>query len=219
MRVVFLGLTFCLVMGLGCGPSRQEFEDLKKQLATVENEVARKETEVKRLRKENTKLRRQAEAVPDVIEKVKIKKVKEKVYFTILNDVLFEKGKSVLQPTGRLALNLVLARIQSEYPDRDVVVEGHTDDQPYRQPDVFSNWELSAQRALAVLRHLEEKGIEPERLSVAAYSQYHPVAENSSEEGRRQNRRAVVVVQPPRESIEKRSAEEPPESQTDRKES
>ena len=83
---------------------------------------------------------------------------------------------------------------------QDIVVEGHTDNVPIG-PDLIetypTNWELSAARAIAVVRFLQEKGgIHPERLSARAYSYYRPVASNTSEEDRRQNRRIEIVLVP-----------------------
>ena len=93
--------------------------------------------------------------------------------------------------------------IREKYPERHVIIEGHTDDQPYQDPSEFSNWDLSAERALSVLDYLVERGISPDRLSIAAYAQYRPVADNSTEEGRRKNRRAVIVVQPEETDVER----------------
>ena len=76
-----------------------------------------------------------------------------------------------------------------------VRVEGHTDDQGVRSGVFRSNWELSTARAEATLRLLlAERGIVPERMSVAGYGPYRPVASNATEAGRRSNRRVDLVV-------------------------
>lgn len=173
------------------------------QVEALQEEVSAKDGRIEYLESELRKTTAQLAGKPEVIEKVKVEKVKGTIRFTILNEVLFQKGSYQLQGEGLAALEHLIQVIKEEYPDRNIVIEGHTDDQPYREPEKFSNWDLSAQRALVVLKHFEERGISPERLSVAAYGQYQPVADNSTEEGRRQNRRAVVVVQPPESSVER----------------
>ena len=79
-------------------------------------------------------------------------------------------------------------------------VEGHTDDVPIHNAHYHSNWELSTARATQVVLMMVQKcGFQPERISVAGYAQYHPVAVNDTEEGRRRNRRIdlVVIAAPP----------------------
>jgi chemotaxis protein MotB len=74
-------------------------------------------------------------------------------------------------------------------------VEGHTDDVPIRNARYHSNWELSTARATeVVLMMVQKSGFRPDRVSVAGYAQYRPVASNDTEEGRRRNRRIDLVV-------------------------
>ena len=60
-----------------------------------------------------------------------------------------------------------------------------------------SNWELSTARALAVVRYLQENGVDPSRLAGAGYGQYQPIAPNDTAEGRSQNRRIEIVLAAP----------------------
>lgn len=77
----------------------------------------------------------------------------------------------------------------------DMRVEGHTDDVPIHNAQFASNWELSTARAMAVAMMLvNESGVDPERMSIAAYGQYRPAASNDTPEGRRANRRVDIVV-------------------------
>ena len=84
--------------------------------------------------------------------------------------------------------------------DRQIVVQGHTDALPIlgklaeRYP---TNWELSAARAINVVRFLQDEvGIDPARLAPTALSEFRPKADNSSEEGRQKNRRIEILVAP-----------------------
>ena len=70
-----------------------------------------------------------------------------------------------------------------------------TDDVPIHNAQFASNWELSTARAMAVAMMLvNESGVDPERMSIAAYGQYRPAASNDTPEGRRANRRVDIVV-------------------------
>ena len=59
-----------------------------------------------------------------------------------------------------------------------------------------TNWELSAARAINVARYLQKQGIEPTKLSAAAFSEFKSVADNSTLEGRAKNRRIEIVLVP-----------------------
>jgi len=79
----------------------------------------------------------------------------------------------------------------------DLRVEGHTDNVPIHNAAFDSNWELSSARATGIARQfLDWRAMSPERLSAAGYSEFHPVADNSSAEGRAQNRRVDIIVLP-----------------------
>ncbi len=74
-------------------------------------------------------------------------------------------------------------------------VEGHSDDQPIHTPAFDSNWELSTARAMAVLTLLiNQSGLDPDRISLAGYGQYRPIADNATPDGRKMNRRVDLVV-------------------------
>jgi chemotaxis protein MotB len=73
-------------------------------------------------------------------------------------------------------------------------IEGHTDDVPIHTARFASNWELSTARATCVVQRLIAQGIQPERLSAAGYSEFHPRVANDSPESRARNRRVDVVI-------------------------
>jgi len=82
----------------------------------------------------------------------------------------------------------------------EISIEGHTDNVPIHNSQFASNWELSTARAVEIVRlFITRYGFSPDRLSAAGYSEYHPIASNSTAEGRQLNRRVDVVVreQPP----------------------
>jgi chemotaxis protein MotB len=74
-------------------------------------------------------------------------------------------------------------------------VEGHTDSIPVSNGYFPSNWDLSTQRAVNVVKFLaNECGIDPQNLSAAGYADSRPVASNDSPEGRALNRRVNMIV-------------------------
>jgi chemotaxis protein MotB len=109
----------------------------------------------------------------------------------------YDPGSDQLRP-GAYAILGRLAPILSGYGS-ELRIEGHTDDVPIHNARFASNWELSAGRATGLVRlFVDRYGFEPQRLSVSGYSEYHPVASNSTPEGRQMNRRVDIVILPAR---------------------
>ncbi len=107
--------------------------------------------------------------------------------------VLFDLGKADIKPEVIEVLNEVAEMIK-EWPNH-VRVEGHTDDLPIDNAIFPSNWELSVARAVRVLRFLvEEKKIDPKRISAVGYGEYRPILPNDSMENRSKNRRVDLVI-------------------------
>lgn len=78
--------------------------------------------------------------------------------------------------------------------DSELQVVGHTDNVPIATEEFASNWELSAARAVSVVRLLSDEGIAPGRLSAVGYGEFRPMASNDTAEGRANNRRVVLRV-------------------------
>lgn len=113
------------------------------------------------------------------------------IHFT--DRVLFDTGKAELKPEARELL-AVLAGQLKDLPQA-IRVEGHTDNVPIHNAVFPSNWELSAARAVGVVRYLiEAGGIDPRRLAAVGYGEYRPIASNETAEGRARNRRVDIVL-------------------------
>ncbi|MGD8362343.1 MAG: OmpA family protein [Gemmatimonadota bacterium] len=110
-------------------------------------------------------------------------------------DILFASGSADLGSDGRGTLGEV-AGVLAEFTDRRFQVEGHTDDRPISTSQFPSNWELSAARALSVVKLLVAQGVPPANLSGAGYGEYQPVGTNETADGRRLNRRIEIVMLP-----------------------
>lgn len=108
------------------------------------------------------------------------------------DEVLFPSGSPVLQPDGEALIGLI-APILNRF-DNEIRVEGHTDTVPLDN-NGYTNWNLSSDRALAVLRLLEVGyHLNPTRLSATGYGEHRPVASNETEGGRQANRRVELVI-------------------------
>jgi chemotaxis protein MotB len=116
-----------------------------------------------------------------------------KLSIAIRSDILFSSGSA--DPSAEIRpVILQLGEVLRGFPV-DVRVEGHTDDVPVATRLFPSNWELSAARSASVVRLLVEGGVVPEKLSVVAFGEHHPVAPNATADGRNANRRVVLLVE------------------------
>ncbi|MFH1035770.1 MAG: flagellar motor protein MotB [Pseudomonadota bacterium] len=116
---------------------------------------------------------------------------------TLANDLLFAPGSSELPPAAHAEIHKVAALLG---PGRQAIsVEGHTDDTPLAAGKAFrDNWELSLARAVAVARRLiDQEGLAPARLRVAALAGSRPLINNDSPEHRAMNRRTEIVILKP----------------------
>lgn len=133
----------------------------------------------------------------------------DKVLFAVGDDQLTDKGKAVLAK---------VAKALKEIPDKQIWVQGHTDDTPIivpppakktgkkkgapepAGPRFASNWELSAARALQVVHYLQDVAkIDPSKLAALAFGEYRPVSRHN----KALNRRIEIVLYPHRAVIER----------------
>ncbi len=109
-----------------------------------------------------------------------------------LGDLLFAFDSAELR--GGLTSNLDrLVTFLQEYPNRNAVIEGHTDN----VGNAEYNRGLSQRRADSVLQYLVEKGVESGRLSASGLGQTSPMADNNSDSGRQRNRRVEIIIDNP----------------------
>jgi len=139
--------------------------------------------------------------IDEVIKKEKLEGVSTTIdpekglIVSMKEKILFETGKADLDDTAKHVLDMLLP-VLLKYPN-DIIVEGHTDNVPIHNVQFPSNWELSTARAVTVVRYfVEVKNAPPKKFSACGYSEYYPVADNSTEEGRARNRRVDLVIAP-----------------------
>ena len=131
-------------------------------------------------------------------EGVTVTRLDERLRIMVPDTLLFSSGSAEISQEGQRIILAVARRLAAIVGP--VEVQGHTDDRPIRGKlagHFPTNWELSAARATAVVRLMEEEGgIKSERLSGAGLSMHRPVASNATEQGRARNRRIEIVVTP-----------------------
>ncbi len=107
--------------------------------------------------------------------------------------ILYKSGSSVLKEESYPVLDVVGETINSGV--REVMIGGHTDDIPISTGKYRSNWELSAERAISVVKYLVDYvDVDPQKLVAAGYSEYRPLVPNTSPENRAENRRVEFLI-------------------------
>ncbi len=143
------------------------------------------------------KMDRQAEKIKNEIPGAEVQRVGEGIIVTFDEKnpdgskmgVYFAFDKSEITPNSKLALDK-LVKIFNEYPETNILVEGHTDD---KGTDSY-NLALSQKRALAVGNYLKKENISPSRLTINWYGETQPKVENSTDASRAENRRVEFAI-------------------------
>lgn len=183
--------------------AREREAERAKQLAEVRGaaatayaqdaEVARGQavmarTEADMAREDASRARAEAAEMEKALDELKAKETERGMILT-LSDVLFDTAEATLKPGAETAIGR-LADVLATYPDRTVLIEGHTD---ANGSDDF-NRSLSERRAKAVQSALVSRGVSPDRLRAHGLGERYPVATNDTAAGRQQNRRVDIVV-------------------------
>ena len=120
--------------------------------------------------------------------------------FVFQSEVFFDTGKADLLPEGASEIDKIataLLELEKQIPPEIawvLRVDGHTDVRPISSPQFKSNYELSAARAIAVVRYLVSKGVSPQRLVAAAFGEFQPIDTERTEEAYRRNRRIELKL-------------------------
>lgn len=129
--------------------------------------------------------------------KLNVEKEEDFIILHITDSTLFNSGKAYIKPEARIMLGNV-SNIFVEYDSiiKMIRIEGHTDNRQIHTAQYESNWELSIDRAVNVLRYfLDGSKIEDGKFSAVGYGEYHPIADNDTREGRSQNRRVDFLIE------------------------
>ena len=178
---------------------KEQLEARSKRVEELETIIAAKDASMRALKDAISK------ALTDFEGKgLTVEQRNGKVYVSMENKLLFESGSWAVGSQGRRAVQQ-LGTVLADNPDISILIEGHTDNVPYKGSGQLSgNWDLSTKRATAIVDILRENpSINPENLTAAGRGEYAPIASNDTPEGRAKNRRIEVVLTPKLDEITK----------------
>ncbi len=134
---------------------------------------------------------KQADKISQAVPGAEVKRVGEgiQVVFDDKSGVNFAFDSANLTDTAKKNLDAV-AEIFIEFPDTDLMVEGHTDS--VGNDDY--NMKLSKRRADSVVHYLNSKGVANNRFTVKGFGETAPRFDNSTKEGQAKNRRVEIGI-------------------------
>ncbi|MEP0841315.1 MAG: OmpA family protein, partial [Phycisphaerae bacterium] len=213
-RWSLLGLMgLSMLAGAGCakqpietGPSQvdllnQQIRDLERRLAEAQAARDADEARIRQLQDELARLRQQLATKPEPTPPPDWKSVPGGAMTSIEGTVLFDSGKAVLKPGARQTLDAIARTIRENFMDHDIYVFGHTDNEPIRVSGWKDNYELSAQRALTVVRYLRGALGAGAEVAAAGWGETRPIAPNTTAEQRQRNRRVEIFAMRPEAAV------------------
>ena len=199
-----------LTLTSGCANWRQRYEDLNVEHKNLQGRYGRELSNKKELSDRLAQDQRTIDDLTRQIEDLKrtpaqatgfgegydvaFDKSAGTITVTLPNTILFASGKATLKSVTNKDLDHILSVLKSSYAGKMIDVVGHTDSDPIKKSNWKDNWELSAERALAVTRYLVEHGISEASVRAAGCGSSRPIASNASTAGKAKNRRVEIVV-------------------------
>ena len=127
---------------------------------------------------------------------INIKVDKGVVFIDISDKLLFKSGKYEVTDQAKNVLAKV-AKVLKNQPNMDFMIEGHTDNVPFKKGDLVDNWDLSVKRSTTIVRLLQTQyGLDPAHIIAAGRGEYQPLTSNSTADGKAANRRTRIVILP-----------------------
>jgi len=143
------------------------------------------QTKVKELEKMVEKL--------NVGDQVQFEATSEGLHLRLGDRLLFDIGKAQLKPQVIPILKKIAELVRNN--QKEVYVEGHTDNVPIHTKQFPSNWELSTARAMSVVRYLHVvEGIPGNRLAAVGHGEFRPLVPNDTPAHRAKNRRVEIYI-------------------------
>jgi chemotaxis protein MotB len=153
-------------------------------------------------------IRDELEIISSVDDHVEVRQVANGVEVLINIETLFQIGSARINPEYYLIINNIVDKIYELNRHVSIVVEGHTDDIPFRSGGgMESNWQLSGARAATVAKFFDDKGFDRNFIVAVGYADTRPAYPNRDAEGnpillnQRRNRRIVLkIIDRPRDT-------------------
>ena len=200
MKKLFMLMLVVLFAAQGCAVNiyKKNPKD-KRQIEELSGEVMRLQDLMVAERKQfkETKRELEDEFRGEIKKKEMAFELGDRGLVIIVSDsILFNSGQAEIRSEAGDVLTRVVDIIKAKTPEKNIGIEGHTDNEPIKHSGWKSNWELSTSRATSVLHYLAKRGIKPSRLSATGYGEYRPIASNAMDSGRAKNRRVEIVILP-----------------------
>lgn len=182
---------------------------LKKKEADLEQLNAELQNREKRVKELEALIRSKDEAVSALKMKLKeallgfenngltIEQKNGKVYVSLDESLLFASGSYAVGAEGINVLKK-LAQVLEQNPEINVLVEGHTDNVPFKgKGDIKDNWDLSVKRSTSVVKIItSNSNVAPKRLTAAGRGEYVPLDLSNTPAALKKNRRIEVILTP-----------------------
>ncbi len=119
---------------------------------------------------------------------------KETLLIEIREYALFDSGSALIKPESK-KLGGALSKLLEGYEQYEIMVAGHTDNQPIRNSQYKSNWNLSTDRALNFMEVLlSNQNLSPKKFRAVGFGEQRPIDRNDTETGRSKNRRVEISI-------------------------
>lgn len=195
-KIIVIALMVTLLVTTGCAIN------IYKKSPKDKAKIAELSDEVERLAELRESERQQFEEMKRELEKklkgsVGLDLAERGLVITLANNILFDSGKAKIKEQAFPTLDKIIDVIDKKAPNKNIGIEGHTDNVPIKHSPWKSNRELSTARANNVYHYLVEQGsLSPSRLMTIGYAEFRPIEGNNTAEGRGKNRRVEIVILP-----------------------
>jgi outer membrane protein OmpA-like peptidoglycan-associated protein len=174
----------------------------KSEAEAAERRAKQQQAKAEEAQRSAKEAQQKAQKLADQLKNLKAKMTKRGLVLT-LGDVLFDVDKADLKPGGEKAASK-LAHFLKEYPKRQVLIEGYTDNTGSED----YNLKLSKHRAKSVKQAIVNDGIASNRINTIGYGEQYPVATNNTSAGRQRNRRVEVVISKKNKQVQPRQRQD-----------
>jgi chemotaxis protein MotB len=183
--------------GADCKRLSEETKELAKNLNASKEEL----TQLRAQRVETEKRIAAVEAIQKKFEAMintgtlKVAARRGSLVLSLPAEVLFPSGVAELSKEGEFKVVEIGVALK-QFADRRFLVVGHSDNQPLKSSVYKDNWELSAARALSVVRILVQAGMDPKQLLPSAGGEHDPITPNTTAKEMARNRRIEIILMP-----------------------
>jgi chemotaxis protein MotB len=164
-----------------------ELDKIRMDLASAKSDLNSAKAQVQAKEAELASVKQQVKDAFGLGSDVAVSDVDGHLYVTLANPVNYKSGSAKLNKDAKKAVE-ALANTMKNNPGLSLLIEGHADTDKYPRGAAMDNWQLSVNRAMAVVKHLIKSGVKPEQLTVAGRGDIAPVAPNDKD-GKPKNRR------------------------------